>query len=267
LKYLLIIIYILSFSLLLESKQLKIAISKASGSESYKNYYKYIKEMDSTIEVIDFYKVSPEKAISLLSECSGLVLSGGPDAHPGRFGKAEDTSKCTIDLERDSLEFAIIEKAIEMKMPILGICRGEQLLNVALGGDLIVDLPSHFKELEPKSTGYEQGVKHQDLETKEDTRHLVYLMPQSLIHSICNVRSYEANSNHHQAVGRVSDLLIPSATTIDGTYEAIEWKDKTNKNWLLGVQWHPERLEKDNPLRVRIGREFVNQAKRYSEGK
>lgn len=240
-------------------KPIRIAISKASGSDSYKNYSNFIKHADETIEIVDFYKMSPEKAIEELKTCSGLVLSGGPDAHPARFGRPEDTSLCSIDLERDTLEFDIIKYALNHKIPILGICRGEQLMNIALGGDLIVDIPSNFEK-----TNKITNVLHQTND-KKDTKHKISVRENSILYKIAGTTSGEVNSNHHQAVGKLSNDLFASAYTQDGTIEAIEWNSTEGKSWFIGVQWHPERLEKDNKFSSPLANEFVKQAYKFAK--
>lgn len=240
-------------------KPIRIAISKASGSDSYLNYSKFIKHADETVEIVDFYKMSPEKALEELKTCSGLVLSGGPDAHPARFGRPEDTSLCSIDLERDTLEFDIIKYALDHKIPILGICRGEQLMNIALGGDLIVDIPYNFEKL-----GKKTDIAHQTSD-KKDAKHKINVRENSILYKIAGSTSGEVNSNHHQAVGKLSNDLFASAYTQDGTIEAIEWNSAEGKSWFIGVQWHPERLDKDNKFCTPLAVEFVKQAYKFAK--
>lgn len=240
------------------NKKLKIAISKASGSATYLNYPNWLKKVNPEIEIIDFHKISQDSALKMLLECDGLLLSGGPDAHPGRFGRPQDTSACSIDLVRDSVEFKAIDIALKNKIPILGICRGEQLLNVHLGGDLIVDIPSDSNLMIQKTK-----ISHQNKAISGDARHKVRVTESSLLYRIANTTKGEVNSNHHQAICKVAPDLYVSSRTEDGLIEGIEWSNPSGKSWLLAVQWHPERLEKDNPLSIPIAKEFLKQAEKF----
>ncbi|RLD76233.1 MAG: hypothetical protein DRJ15_15710, partial [Bacteroidetes bacterium] len=128
-----------------EHGPLIIGISKALPEEYYGNYAKWINTADSGIVCVDLYHMPLDSALIMLDGCSGLLISGGPDVYPGRYGRAADTVKCgTIDYYRDTLEFALIGKAKELGMPILGICRGLQIFNVYHGGSLYADIPIDF---------------------------------------------------------------------------------------------------------------------------
>ncbi len=244
------------------NKTLKIAISKASGSASYANYPNWLKKVNPEIEIIDFHNISQDSALKILLECDGLLLSGGPDVHPGRFGKAEDTSACSIDLVRDSVEFKAIEIALKNKIPILGICRGEQILNVHLGGSLIIDIPSNSNIIKQSSK-----ILHQNKEISGDTRHKVRITESSLLYRISNTILADVNSNHHQAIDKVASDLYVSSRTEDGLVESIEWSNPAGKSWLLAVQWHPERLENDSKLSIPIAKEFLKQAEIFKNGR
>ena len=123
-------------------KPIKIALSKSSP-----NYVKWIHKRDSTIILIDLAGMKPEDAMLKLLDCDGLLLTVGGDIDPANYMGTENKDLCTdIDRERDVLEKAVIENAQTLKMPILGICRGEQMLNVSRGGNLIIDIPSYKKK-------------------------------------------------------------------------------------------------------------------------
>ncbi len=238
------------------SEPLKIGISKGSGSEHYEQYSKWLKSVDPEIETIDLYNVEFQEAEVLIKECSGLLLSGGPDVHPAFYGKEHDTARCEIDFYRDTLEFMLIESAKEMELPILAICRGEQILNTAYGGTLIVDIPEDFGT----------DVAHR-CEDKSNCFHEIELLPGSLLQKISGVKIGRVNSNHHQAVETLALDFIPTAMTSDGLIEAYEWKDTEGKPFLIAVQWHPERLEPENPLSKPIAEEFLKEAVKYKEMK
>ncbi len=245
---------LMSFALYSCSDQptLKIAISKAKGSEHYENYSKWLKNVEPNAEYIDLYFIDREEALKVLKECDGLLLSGGPDLHPVYFGKQEDSSRCSIDLVRDTLELSLIKEAMAMNLPILGICRGEQILNVAEGGSLIIDIPSD----------YPNAVVHQT-ENPDSCFHPVKIVEDTYLHELAKETIVEVNSNHHQAVDQLANSLLPSAYSPDGIVEAFEWKDKESKPFMLAVQWHPERLDFASPLSSPIANAFIKASKEY----
>jgi putative glutamine amidotransferase len=236
-----------------QQPQLRIAVSKASGSVHYLNYPKWLQKAGN-VEIVDMINLTAEQAVQELETCSGLLLTGGPDVHPGRFGKEYDTSRCEIDSRRDTLEFALIKKALELKLPILGICRGEQILNVAMKGTLIVDIPSD----------YDTTVIHRSANPPYP-KHKVSIAEGSLLSKICDVKEGEVNSSHHQAVAQIAETFIVNAKAPDGLIEGFEWKQPQGKPFLMAVQWHPERLEENNPLSLPIAKYFLKEAKKNVE--
>jgi len=227
---------------------MKIAISKASGTAKYALYAHWLRLIDPSIDIIDL-SVSLTDIETILSECSGLILTGGPDVNPAKYGKSERESDCFIDETRDQLEFPLLDIVREMKLPVLGICRGAQLLNVALGGTLIVDIP----------TDYSIQIDHKS-NSNGDNRHLIEVVPGSLLKKITKATEGEINSAHHQAVEHISEHLRVSAIAPDGVIEAFEWNEPAGKPFLLGVQWHPERLDYDNVFSKRIAEHFLFEA-------
>jgi putative glutamine amidotransferase len=154
----------------------------------------------------------------------GLVLMGGTDVNPARYGEARDPQTDEPDDARDDLECALIEEALVRDVPILGICRGLQILNVQHGGSLI------------------QHVEGHRVRTPEDRgrpAHSVEIVPNTRLALIAGSKlKWEVNSRHHQAVARVGDGLIVSAKDPrDGIVEALERPDK---RFVVAVQWHPE---------------------------
>ena len=119
-----------------------IGFSRASTEDKYQLYVNWLKSIDTSFEYINFYGKDVHYALPELEKCSGLVLTGGADIHPSHYGKGEEEKRCECDKKRDILEFALIEKALELKMPLLAICRGIQILNVSQGRDLIIDIPA-----------------------------------------------------------------------------------------------------------------------------
>ncbi|MCD4772069.1 MAG: gamma-glutamyl-gamma-aminobutyrate hydrolase family protein [Bacteroidales bacterium] len=236
-------------------KPLRIAISKAKPIEYYGAYSKWIKNIDSTTICIDMYHIPLDSALLLMNDCAGLLITGGSDVHPAWYGQACDTIKCgTIDLKRDTLEFALIKKALEMNMPMVGICRGEQILNVALGGSLIVDIP----------IDYDTVVVHR-CDDPYNYRHAIFVNNNSLLFELSGTSKGLTNSNHHQAVNKLAGDLKISARTADSLVEAVEWKNPDNKAFLIAVQWHPERLHDTNRLSFPIAEGFINSAREFQK--
>ncbi len=238
-----------------KEESLTIALSKGYPANSYQNYYNWIASGDSTVQVIEMYNRDLEAAIAELENCQALIVTGGADVYPGEYGKEADTARCgTIDFKRDTLEFALIKKALELEIPIFGICRGEQILNVAMGGSLIIDIP----------TDYDTTVKHRIVDWR-NCYHDVMIEPGTKLAWASNVASGSVTSNHHQAIDELAEIFKVSARAADGIIEAIEWKDAEGKSFLLAVQWHPERMSKDNPLSWNLLELLLYEAHRFKE--
>lgn len=232
-------------------ESIKIALSKGSGGQSYQNYSDWLKSYGDEVEIVDIY--TSEDPVKALLECDALVLTGGPDVHPGRFDKPYETDRCSIDENRDTLEFELLRNAITTHMPILGICRGQQLINVAFDGTLIIDIPADITN----------PVIHQI--DKGDAQHRLFVEDDSYLRNISEVDSAVVNSNHHQGIDKLAKLFKPSGFTRDGIIEAYEWRDASFKSWLLAVQWHPERLERNHPMSEPIARDFMKAAKKFKK--
>ncbi|MFI1074479.1 gamma-glutamyl-gamma-aminobutyrate hydrolase family protein [Streptomyces puniciscabiei] len=162
---------------------------------------------------------APERAAATLARLDGLVIAGGPDVDPARYGAEREPRTGPPAPARDAWELALIEAALESGMPVLGICRGMQLLNVALGGTLVQHLEGHAEVV-----GVFGG-------------HPVKPVPGSLYAGIVPEET-TVPTYHHQAVDRLGAGLVPSAHAADGTVEAVELP--ADRGWALGVQWHPE---------------------------
>jgi putative glutamine amidotransferase len=214
----------------------------------------WLKRADSTIQPVNLYTLPVSEAVQQLGQCDGLLLTGGEDVYPGRYGKEFDTLRCTdMNPHRDSLDFALINKALELKMPVMGICRGHQILNVYLGGTLVVDIP--------------EDIGARTIHQCDDYLrcfHPVNTGRSTLLAKISLCDSAQVATNHHQSVDRLSPMLISNASSEDKLTEGIEWLEPKGKSFLLGVQWHPERMEKSNPLSGLIADEFIRQSATYS---
>ncbi|MFH1295732.1 MAG: gamma-glutamyl-gamma-aminobutyrate hydrolase family protein [Bacteroidota bacterium] len=229
-----------------------IAISKASD-----NYVTWLKRADSTVQFVNLYPLPVDSALSQLEHCSGLLLTGGEDVFPGIYAEAGDTARCgEINFYRDTLEINLILHALKLKMPIFGVCRGEQILNVVFGGELFIDIPQDF----------DTSVRHR-CEDYLHCFHMVYVAPSSLLHSLCGCDSALVTTNHHQAVRVLAPDLQANAFSADGLIEGIELAEKNGQPFFLGVQWHPERMEEENSLSGPLAGAFLMKCRMYSRNK
>jgi len=234
-----------------EATDIRIALSKGSPEASYINYYNWILSADSSVTVVDMYSMPLDSALAMFETCSGLVLTGGTDIEPGLYGKPYDTARCwPVDHKRDSLEIALFNAARKAGKPILGICRGEQMINVALGGSLIVDIPADFDTL----------ISHQ-CDDYMQCFHKVTVESNSMLADITGSYAGEVNSNHHQGIERLAPELKAVSYASDGLTEAVEWDYPEGKPFLLGVQWHPERMDIETPLSGKILEKFLDEVR------
>lgn len=190
-----------------------------------------------------------------VTRCDGLYLTGGDDIDPDLYAKdLPDNLRKTatgIDRLRDKLEILLLEETLRQRKPVLAICRGHQIANVALGGSLIVDIPQQVK------TTLNHGVQvNRDLHV-----HNVRAESGSLLERVMGRAEFPVNSTHHQAVDRVAERLRVTAHCVeDGVPEALEMKpgpDGTPPPYFLAVQFHPERLVKADPAYLAIFNSFV----------
>ena len=178
---------------------------------------------------------APERAAAAVAHVDGLVIAGGPDVDPVRYGAERDPRTGPPATDRDGWELALIRAALAERVPLLGICRGMQLLNVALGGTLVQHLDGHVETV--------GAFGRHPVKPVPGTRYADAVPEET------SVPSY-----HHQAVDNLGKGLVSSAHAADGTVEAIEL---ASVDWVLGVQWHPEMGED-----VRVMRALVEAAGR-----
>jgi putative glutamine amidotransferase len=167
---------------------------------------------------------------ALIQRCAGLVLSGGDDIDPSRYGHDAIPELGPVNPPRDVAECRALDAAVEMDIPILGICRGHQLLNVYFGGTLCQDIPTMLGDATSHVQVAPWGAHHHEVTVRLDSR---------LGEAVGRDR-LEINSYHHQAILDVADGLEVTARADDGLIEAVESR---NHRWIVGVQWHPERHE------------------------
>jgi len=173
----------------------------------------------------------PDAVPGYLDLVDGLILSGGSDFDPARFGETE-VHPATYDIvpDRDEAEIRLIQGAKARDIPVLGICRGVQAIAVALGGTLIQDVPTQFST----EIGHRQ---HEQNIPAAQAGHGIQIEPGSAVHRIYGNETVGVNSFHHQAVKEVPEGFIVSARSEDGLIEAIE---NTGPCFVVGLQWHPE---------------------------
>jgi putative glutamine amidotransferase len=185
----------------------------------------------------------PDVADAALDGIDGLMLTGGGDIDPDHFASAPEPGLGEVDPDRDAFELALYRSARARGLPVLGICRGIQLVAVAEGGDLI-------QHLAPRPG----ALQHEQASRDGDPIHEIRIEAGSHLADAFGRQTVRVNSYHHQAVGRVPDALRTVATTSDGVIEALE--ERTGP-FLLAVQWHPEMAVRRHPEQLAPFRAFA----------
>ncbi|MBS1487880.1 MAG: gamma-glutamyl-gamma-aminobutyrate hydrolase family protein [Bacteroidetes bacterium] len=222
------------------SKKIVIGITDC---EKYSNYEKWILH-EPDVEVIRLGHTLSN--VEKVATCDAILLTGGDDIHP-RFYNNNDihypNAPDKFVEDRDEFEMNVFAKAQENKLPVLGVCRGLQLINCALDGTLKQDLgklnETHTRIL------------------KEDKIHQVEVSNDTLLQKITKINEGEVNSSHHQAIGNLGKGLTINCRAADGTIEGIERSEK-GQPFLMAVQWHPERMaDQSSPLSLNIKKTFL----------
>ena len=177
----------------------------------------------------------------------GFLFSGGPDPHPFLFGEETQANCGNASIPRDTMELALLKAVMNVRKPILGICRGAQIINVGLGGDIYQDIPSQTDQSFP--------IAHRQPFAYPVPSHHVHIIKDTLLSRICGGRMEIAvNSFHHQAVREPAPGLVASGLAPDTIIEAVEMPDYP---YLLGVQWHPEHMWPKDQAAANIFKNFV----------
>lgn len=224
---------------------MRIGISKSESK--FEKYLNWLNHFKIDYEVLDFANNATD--IKKFDECAGLILTGGVDIYPEIFCDWDTPeTKGTYVPERDGFEMHLLEKALQQKKPILGICRGLQLINVFFRGSLIFDL----EEI--------RNVNHRKISETEDRLHDINIFDGTLLKEILKEDKVQVNSSHHQSVDRLGEGLITSAKSPDGVIEALEFADKSNKSFMIAVQYHPERFVNYEAIPAKnIFQRFINE--------
>jgi len=183
-----------------------------------------------------------------LAPFAGLLLAGGGDVDPERYGQHPHPSVYGMDAERDEAEVGLACAAVERGLPVLAICRGVQVLNVALGGTLHQHLPDG-EAWSAHGAPSDGGAVPHDVQVAAGTR----------LAAACHAEALVAMSHHHQGVDRLGDGLVATAWTADGLVEGVELSGPA---WVVGVQWHPEMSAADDPAQQSLFDAFVDRLDR-----
>ena len=202
-----------------------IGVTFSSSSMSGTNYIRAIEKFGGIPR-----RLYPGISEGEYTDINGLLLSGGPDIDPVHYSeKVHETTD--INIERDALELPLFKQAIEKDLPVFGICRGIQVMSVAMEGSLYQDIPSQFTD----------RLTHKIIANSNDSWHNIKIQQGSLLNQIIGETTAEVNSRHHQSLKVIGEGFTVTAQSEDGIIEAIE---NRSKKFMLGVQYHPERMFK-----------------------
>lgn len=223
--------------------------------DSYRNTVNQ-KEVAAVVKAGGVPVIIPTRKPDLAAEYSelidGLLLPGGPDVAPRFFGEEPIPQMDEADDLLDATEITLTNLAVAARKPILGICRGAQVVNIALGGDIYQDIATQIDH---------QTYQHHQKAPSDQGSHYVDIAEGSMLQTIFHGQSRVlVNSFHHQSVRKLAPQLKVTATAGDGVIEAVESKDN---DLILAVQWHPELLYKVNADEFAIIEAFVNRSKKY----
>ena len=216
-------------------------------------YYQATAAAGGAPVMIPLFDDDPATLRALYDRLDGILLAGGVDMDPCTFGDTPHPKLGRTDRARDAVEIALARWAVDDRKPILGLCRGLQVMNVALGGTL-------FQDIEAQVPG---ALKHDYFPTagfeRDYAAHQVAIADGSRLAAAFGVPDMAVNSMHHQAVREVAPALHVSARAPDGLIEAVE---SGTDHFLVGVQWHPEMFEQSDPRTRRLFRDFIAAAQR-----
>ena len=231
-----------------------IAEERERNREKLDYYFRAVRQAGGEPEEVSLQQPRQELERQL-SRLDGFVLPGSPaDVDPSRYGAAKHPKTKTLDANRDGADEVILTHALRASKPVLAICYGCQILNVHLKGTLVQDIAADRPgALQHGNTDLPAGA------AKGDAVHPAKFTPNSRLASLNQGTAGQINSSHHQAIDRVGENLRVTAQAPDGTIEGVEWTG--DANWVVGVQWHPERLLPGDKLAERLFADFVSAAR------
>lgn len=241
----------ISGSLLVDSGGMFPGYQRAYVNNDYIQSVAMCEGVPYIVPIVDYDEIIKEQ----VNNIDGLILSGGHDINPLLWSEEPHQKIGEISLKRDTYDFKLLKFALEMKKPILGICRGEQLINVAEGGSL-------YQDLSLMKGSY---IKHDQQDGPSMPTHTVEIKEGTKLHDILGEKTVLTNSFHHLAVNKLAEGYIVSAISKDGVIEAIE---KEGEDFVIGVQWHPEMMTESYYKMKNIFKALVEEASkkcRYKE--
>jgi putative glutamine amidotransferase len=244
----------------LQGDSITIVLSKFYNSQNYRRWLGRLAEEGVSenrggvrlpLRFVQAYGMEEEALSDELDRAKALVLTGGEDIHPARYGRAADTVRCgRIDPERDRIEHALLDHVMAEGTPCLGVCRGLQVMNVHGGGTLRPHLPDDgFEGHRGGSVGSTKDTLH-PVVIRSDWRHGGQLFEVGEMTSVV--------SHHHQGIDRLAEGYAAWAEAPDGLIEGIRWADTAAVPFLVGVQWHPERSDSGQVLTDGLGRALLS---------
>ena len=224
-----------------------------SGERSKYNWYGEAVRLAGGEPVEISLGLAPDQLKAQAETLDALVLPGSPaDVDPARYHAARQPKTAQSDTDRERTDASLLEHAFAESKPVLAICFGVQSLNVFLSGWLIQDIPSEVRTEIQHSWAREQSAP--------EPFHLIKIEPGSRLAQLAGKNEARVNSSHHQSVLKPGRDLRVTARAPDGVIEALEWAG--DSNWITGVQWHPERMVKDDLLAQALFRELVEVARK-----
>jgi putative glutamine amidotransferase len=225
-----------------------IAITPCSKQHDYEEA---VRRAGGEVRILDY---EADRPADVIEEVDGILLPGGDDVLPSLYGADAHPTFDAAEPGRDAYELELAKRAADANLPLFAICRGIQVLNVARGGTLVQDIPSELPD----------AIPHEVRDTPFTLAHDVWVSEGTLLHDLLRERidsdACPVNSRHHQAVQKVGQGLVVSATAPDGVIEAVE---DPSKRFCLGVQWHPENFYRTGEFRA-LFEAFVTAAQKRS---
>jgi putative glutamine amidotransferase len=214
---------------------MRIGLTYTGSEDKHNNYVRWLKQNDKSVDIITLSAETKENKGSI-EDCEALVMSGGIDVHPGYYNSNNvvyPNMPQQFYEKRDAFEKAVFEASLRQAIPVLGICRGLQLINCILGGSLQQDLAGR--------NSIHKAIVNEN-KVQFDKAHALHISTGTLLAETAGAKRAVVNSAHHQCADKIADDLMVNCLSDDNVVEGLEWKNKQGKPLLLCVQWHPERM-------------------------